>query len=90
MYVYRLIIYNLWFNIIVTIDYLLNYNIVCLSHRKKLTLVCPKCGEDISLDECFKDRAAENELQTATIKCINQDCPWEGPGKLYKVLLMAA
>ena len=46
---------------------------------------CPKCGEEISLDECFKDKAAENELKTATIKCTNQDCPWEGPGKFYMV-----
>ena len=53
--------------------------------RKKLRIPCPKCGEEISLDECFKDKAAENELKTATIKCTNQDCPWEGPGKYYKV-----
>ena len=46
---------------------------------------CPKCGEEILLDECFKDKAAENELKSATIKCINQDCPWEGPSKFYKV-----
>ena len=51
----------------------------------KLIFSCPKCGDDISLDDCFKDKAAENELKSATIKCINQDCPWEGPGKFYKV-----
>jgi hypothetical protein len=49
---------------------------------------CPKCSEEISLDECFKDKAAENELKTATIKCTNQDCPWEGPGKFYMVKLV--
>ena len=52
---------------------------------KKLNFNCPKCAEEISLDECFKDKAAENELKTATIKCTNQDCPWEGPGKFYVV-----
>ena len=58
----------------------------CLNHcRKKLIFACPKCGEEISLDECFKDKAAENELKSATIKCTNQSCPWEGPGKFYKV-----
>ena len=51
---------------------------------------CPKCSEfeEISLDECFKDKAAENELKTATIMCSNQDCPWEGPGKFYMVLIL--
>ena len=39
----------------------------------------------ILLNECFKDKAAENELKTTTIKCRNQDCPWEGPGQFYKV-----
>ena len=53
--------------------------------RKKFIFACPKCGEEISLDECFKDKAAENELKSATIKCTNQNCPWEGPGKFYKV-----
>ena len=51
----------------------------------KLRISCPKCGEEVSLNECFKDKAAERELKTAIIKCINQDCPWEGPGKFYKV-----
>lgn len=54
---------------------------------KKLTIDCPKCGDDISLDDCFKDKAAENELKTAIIRCINQDCPWEGPSKFYMVWL---
>ena len=54
-------------------------------YRMKLIFSCPKCGDDISLDDCFKDKAAENELKSATIKCINQDCPWEGPGKFYMV-----
>ena len=52
---------------------------------RKRHLPCPKCGEEISLDDCFKDKAAENELKTATIKCTNQDCPWEGSSKFYKV-----
>ena len=52
---------------------------------KKVNFNCPKCAEEISLNECFKDKAAENELKTATIKCTNQDCPWEGPGKFYVV-----
>ena len=39
----------------------------------------------MSLDECFRDKAVENELKTAVVKCINQDCPWEGLGKYYKV-----
>ena len=55
-------------------------------YSKKTIFNCPKCSEEISLDECFKDKAAENELKTATIKCINQDCPWEGLGKFYMVL----
>ena len=52
---------------------------------KKSSLTCPRCGEEVALNECFKDRAAENELKTATIKCSNQECPWEGPGQFYKV-----
>ena len=64
---------------------LLSFTVWFILYRKKLILPCPKCGEEISLDECFKDRAAENELKTTTIKCTNQDCPWEGPGKFYKV-----
>ena len=52
---------------------------------KRLQIACTKCGEEISLDDCFKDKAAENELKTATIKCTNQECPWEGPSKFYKV-----
>ena len=59
--------------------------IVPLFCRKKLIISCPKCGEEISLDDCFKDKAVENELKTAIIKCTNQDCPWEGPGQYYKV-----
>ena len=51
----------------------------------KTNITCLRCGEEISLEECFKDRAAENELKTAIIKCANQDCPWEGPGQYYKV-----
>ena len=58
---------------------------VSLFCRKKPITSCPKCGEEISLDDCFKDKAVENELKTATIKCINQDCPWEGSGQYYKV-----
>ena len=54
-------------------------------YRKNAVVVCPKCREEISLEECFKDKAVENELKTATIKCTNQDCPWEGPGEFYKV-----
>ena len=46
---------------------------------------CPKCSEDVSLDECYQDEAAENELKTATIRCANQDCPWEGPGIFFRV-----
>ena len=53
-----------------------------------MNIACPKCGEEISLNDCFKDKAAENELKTATIKCTNQDCPWEGPSQSYKVLLI--
>ena len=53
--------------------------------NKSGLITCPKCGEEISLDDCFKDKAAENELKSATIKCTNQDCPWEGPSKFYKV-----
>ena len=52
---------------------------------KKTIFNCPKCSEEISLDECFKDKAAENELKTATVKCTNQDCSWEGLGKFYMV-----
>ena len=52
---------------------------------KKASLACPRCGEEVVLNECFKDRAAENELKTATIRCTNQYCPWEGLGKFYKV-----
>ena len=54
-----------------------------------MTFNCPKCSEEISLDEYFKDKAAENELKTATIKCTNQDCPWEGLGKFYMVAIHA-
>ena len=53
-----------------------------------MNIACPKCGEEISLNDCFKDKAAENELKTATIKCTNQDCPWEGPSQFYKVYYM--
>ena len=52
---------------------------------KKPKVTCLKCGEEIALDDCFKDRAAENELKNATIRCTNQDCPWEGPSQFYKV-----
>ena len=55
---------------------------------KKSTIDCPKCREEISLNDCFKDKAAENELRTATIRCTNQDCPWEGPSKFYMVGLL--
>ena len=59
----------------------------CMSyHSKKTAISCPKCGEKISLEDCFKDKAAENELKSATIiTCTNQDCPWEGLGKYYVV-----
>ena len=50
-------------------------------------MTCPRCGAEVVLNECFKDRAAENELKTATIKCSNQECPWEGPGQFYMVRL---
>ena len=59
--------------------------IFAMACSKKTIINCPKCGEEISLDDCFKDKAAENELKSATIKCTNQDCPWEGPGKFYMV-----
>ena len=54
---------------------------------KKTLIPGPKCSEEISLDECFEDKAAENELKTAmaTIKCTNQDSPWEDPGQLLMV-----
>ena len=59
---------------------------MCICYSSKKTIFnCPKCSEEISLDECFKDKAAENELKTATIKCTNQDCSWEGLGKFYMV-----
>lgn len=57
--------------------------VACSNTETKIA--CVKCGEEISLDDCFKDRAAENELKTVTIRCANQDCPWEGPGQFYKV-----
>ena len=57
------------------------------AYSDKSKTSCPKCGEEILLDDCFKDKAVENELKTTTIKCINQDCPWEGLGRYYKVLL---
>ena len=59
--------------------------LILLHCSKKTRKTCPKCGEEISLNECFKDKAAENELKAATIKCTNQDCPWEGLGRFYKV-----
>ena len=61
-----------------------------LYHRKKTAINCPKCGEEISLDDCFKDKAAENELKSATLECTNQDCPWEGFGKYYMVRSLQA
>ena len=57
-------------------------------YSKKSSIDCPRCGEEISLDDCFKDKAAEIELKSATIKCTNQDCPWEGPSKFYMVCLL--
>ena len=61
-----------------------NFYIIC---SKKTRKACPKCGEEISLNECFKDKAAENELKAASIKCTNKDCPWEGLGRFYKVMV---
>ena len=61
------------------------YTCQLLVCSKKVNFNCPKCAEEISLDECFKDKAAENELKTATIKCTNQGCPWEGSGKFFMV-----
>ena len=52
---------------------------------KKKTLKCPKCAEEISLDECFKDKAAEKELKTTTIMCTNRGCSWEGLGQFFMV-----
>ena len=46
---------------------------------------CPCCGEEITLNRLNRDRAAERELKTTTIKCTNQACPWIGPGQSYKV-----
>ena len=73
---------------------LANSSVLCCDHEiyssycsKKSTIDCPKCGEEISLNDCFKDKAAENELKTAIIKCTNQNCPWEGPSKFYTVCL---
>ena len=68
--------------IMISVHYNINNN---YASSKKATLKCPKCAEEISLDECFKDKAAENELKTATIKCTNQGCPWQGPGRFYMV-----
>lgn len=67
-----------------------NNNFMLVVYSKKLNniMTCPKCGEEISLDDCFKDKAAENELKSATIKCANQNCPWEGPSKFYKVCML--
>ena len=60
-----------------------NCHMVC--SKKTVTLKCPKCAEEISLDECFKDKAAENELKTTIIRCTNQDCLWEGPEQFFMV-----
>ena len=46
---------------------------------------CPRCGEEITLDRLFRDKAVERELKTTTVKCSNQDCPWKGLGECYKV-----
>ena len=42
-------------------------------------------GSSIAYQRVKKDKAAENELKTATIKCTNQGCPWQGPGRFYMV-----
>ena len=68
--------------IMISVNYNINNN---YASSKKATLKCPKCAEEIALDECFKDKAAENELKTAAIKCTNQGCPWQGPGRFYMV-----
>ena len=46
---------------------------------------CLHCGEKITLDELFRDKAVEREFKTTTINCTNQNCPWKGLGKCYKV-----
>ena len=35
--------------------------------RSKKTLMCPKCAEEISLEDCFKDKATEMEFQKKTV-----------------------
>ena len=55
------------------------------ARSKKKILVCPEFAEEISLEDCFKDKSAEKKMVTGTIKCTNQDCPWEGPGQFYMV-----
>lgn len=64
-------------------NYLLSISIIM--HSKQSSITCQRCGEKVLLNECFKDKAAENELKTTTVKCRNQECPWEGPGQFYKV-----
>jgi hypothetical protein len=47
-------------------------------------LKCPKCGEKIVLQECFPDKALQQELTTLVLRCGNKDCSWKGLLNSYK------
>jgi hypothetical protein len=47
--------------------------------------ICPLCEAEVSVTECFRDRAVTMELKKATIQCTSPDCPWQGRSDEYKV-----
>ena len=46
---------------------------------------CVKCKAEISMEECFQDRAATMELKKATLQCISPGCSWQGSSEEYLV-----
>jgi hypothetical protein len=44
---------------------------------------CPGCGDQISPEQFFPDKAATRELNLLSVSCPNDDCQWEGPYSEY-------
>jgi hypothetical protein len=44
---------------------------------------CPGCGDQISHEEFFPDKAATRELNTVSVSCPNEGCKWEGLYRQY-------
>jgi hypothetical protein len=49
--------------------------------------ICPLCETEVSVAECFRDKAFTMEFKKATIQCTSPACPWEGKSDEYKVQL---